>query len=86
PGLLAAAVTTLFGALTITVFVIEATRPSVGRAMVIALRLLPRFAVLVAGVAMVGTLGLLAFVVPGLWLMGRTMLIAPALVADGANA
>ncbi|MFX5760783.1 hypothetical protein ABTE44_18820, partial [Acinetobacter baumannii] len=74
-----------FGALAITVFVMDRARPSVAEAMARALRLFPVYVVLSAGVAIVAFLGMLALVVPGLWIAGRAMLIAPSLVEEGTQ-
>ncbi|MFK9743605.1 hypothetical protein ACJELQ_26570, partial [Escherichia coli] len=82
PVMLAGVASSLFGALAITVFVMDRARPSVAEAMARALRLFPVYVVLSAGVAIVAFLGMLALVVPGLWIAGRAMLIAPSLVEE----
>ena len=85
PWLAIATLIAQFGALAITAFYLDKSRPSVGQAMARAARLLPGYALLMLAVTLVASIGFLMFVVPGLWVLGRAMLAAPVLVAEGGS-
>ena len=82
PLMSAGAAATLFGSLAITALYLDSSRPDVGRALGIALRHFLPFVLLMIGVTLAASIGFALFVLPGLWMLGRTMLIAPVLVAE----
>lgn len=82
PWLLMSAVMTMFGSLTILTFYLDGSRPDVGSALRTAMRHFPTYALLMTGITIVASAAVLLFVLPGLWVLGRTMLIGPALVAE----
>lgn len=82
PLLAVSVLASLFGSLTITALYLDNVRPTVAGAMLTAARLFPRYVLLMLGVSVVALVGMALFVLPGLWVMGRTMLVTPALVAE----
>ncbi len=86
PWLTLAALVTLFGSLAITAFYVDRAKPDVGGAIGVAARLLPGFALVMMGVTAVASVGLLLFVLPGLWVLGRVLLATPVLVAEQGSA
>ena len=79
--LLAYAIGYVGGAAILSLY-LDRTRPDVGGALRRALTLAPRFLLAMLVVSFPAGLGLLLWVIPGLYVMGRTMLVAPALVAE----
>ncbi|OYY89323.1 MAG: hypothetical protein B7Y45_12595 [Sphingomonas sp. 28-66-16] len=77
-----AALVTLYGALTLYCLYLDRQCEDVRMALTRALALLPRYALASLIVLVPATVGALAFLVPGLYVLGRTMLIGPALVAE----
>ena len=61
---------------------LDPTHPDVRGALRRAVTLAPRYLLTMLVVSLPAGLGLLLWVVPGLFVMGRTMLVAPVLVAD----
>lgn len=78
----AAELTTLFGALTIFTLYLHPDRPDLRAALIGALRLLPRY--LLTSILMLISIliGLWLFILPGLYLNGRLLLVGPALAAE----
>lgn len=79
---LALYVLSCLGLLTILLLRLDGTRPDVKGALGLGIRLLPRFVLATFLVALPAGLGLLLLVLPGLWIMGRTMPVGPAIVAE----
>jgi hypothetical protein len=69
------------GRLTLLVLLLEPARPTVGEALRAGARLLPVFAVMDVLIGFMWLGGLLLFVIPGLYLVGRTFLAEAAFVA-----
>lgn len=82
PVLVTGSVVALYGVLVVATFYADPARPSVGQALIRALTLLPRFTLLMVGVSVAAAIGLALFVLPGLWVLGRTLLVAPVLIAE----
>ena len=78
----AAELTTLFGALTIFTLYLHPERPDLRGALIGALRLLPRYLLNSILVLISILVGLWLFILPGLYVNGRLMLVGPALVAE----
>ncbi|MFA5969425.1 MAG: hypothetical protein WC816_09320 [Sphingomonas sp.] len=85
PWLAISGVSAMFGSLTITAMYLDAGRPDVGGAMRVAARLFPRYFFLMLGVSAVTLVATALLVLPGLFVMGRTMLVESALVAQPAS-
>lgn len=73
---------TLYGALVLTFCYLDRDTVDVRSALLKALPLLPRYALASLLVAVPATLGVLLFVLPGLYVLARTMLIGPAMVIE----
>jgi hypothetical protein len=71
-----------YGLAVIMMLYVDPTRPAVGAAMKRALVLYPRFFLAMMLVSIPAGLGMWVLVIPGLYVLGRTMLTAPALVAE----
>lgn len=82
PVFIAAGITSLFGSLTISAFLLDPESVDLRAALMRALNLLPRFVLAASLVLIPASLGLFVLIVPGLYILGRTMLIGPLLVAD----
>ncbi|MGN6375392.1 MAG: hypothetical protein ACTHMG_07535 [Sphingomonas sp.] len=85
PGMLASVLAMAFGALAVLTLYLGEGGQTLGRALSTALRLFPRYllAMIVVGLpAAPVQLGLLLLVIPCLYLLGRLMLVGPALVAE----
>ncbi len=82
PWYLGAAVLQEFGSLAMMVLMLDASRPTVGQALARALPLLPLYllAMILSGL-LIG-FGFSLLIVPGVYLMGRLFLVAPALAAE----
>jgi hypothetical protein len=80
--LAAAELTALFGALTIFTLYLHPERPDLRGALIGALRLLPRYLLTSILVVISILIGLWLFILPGLYLNGRLLLVGPALVAE----
>ena len=79
--LLSYAVAYVGGAAMLSLY-LDTTRPDVRGALSRAVSLAPRFLLAMLVLLFPAGLGLLLWVIPGLFIMGRTMLVAPVLVAD----
>jgi hypothetical protein len=71
-----------FGLLTIYVFRLDPARPHLGAAMGRAARLLPRYLLAMFLVGIPAALGLMLFILPGLYVLARVMVTGPAIVAE----
>ena len=78
----AAGAMTLYGALALTFLYLDHRIGDLRAALLQALPLLPRYALAMILVAVPATLGVLLFVLPGIYVLGRTMLIGPAMVVE----
>ena len=78
----AASILSLFGGLTITAFYLDLEARDVRDAAMRALRLLPRYLLAALLILVPASFGLLAFALPGLYVLGRTMLVSPAMIAE----
>lgn len=83
PWLILATAVSMVGALSVISFYLAPVRPHVGGAIAVAVRHFPTYALLMVGVTLVASLGVVLFVLPGLWILGRTMLTGAALIAEG---
>ncbi|WP_109808562.1 hypothetical protein [Sphingosinithalassobacter portus] len=72
----------LFGLVTLLMLLLARAESTLGETMRHALRRFPAFVLLWLLVSMLTTLGAMAFIVPGLYLAGRTFLIGAALIAE----
>lgn len=79
--LLGYAVGNIGGAAILSLY-LDRTRPDVRGALGRAASLAPRFLLAMAVISLPAGLGLLLWVVPGLFVLGRTMLVAPVLIAE----
>lgn len=66
----------------VLILVLDPARPSVSAAIGRALRALPGLVLAYLGASVLVGAGLCAFVVPGLYLIGRTLLVQPILIAE----
>ncbi len=73
---------TLYGALTLSFFYLDRHSADLREALLRALPLFPRYALASLIVAIPATAGALLFVLPGLYVLGRTMLIGPVMVVE----
>lgn len=78
----AASLLVYFGTLTIVTLYLDPTRPDLRAALARAARLFPRYMLAVVAMSVPAGLGLLLFLLPGLYLLGRIVPIGPALVAE----
>lgn len=72
----------LYGTLILTFLYLDRSVADVRAAMLAALPLLPRYALAMLVVAIPASIGLFAFVLPGLYVLGRTILVAPAMTVE----
>ncbi len=79
--LLIAAIAMRLGEATLLVLLLDPTRPTVGQAIAIAARLLPAFFLLNLLVTFAVATGFVLLIVPGIYLIGRLLLAAPAMLA-----
>lgn len=79
---LVASLVTLYGTLAICTFFLDRRCEDVRAALIAALRGLPRFALASFLIAIPASIGLLALVLPGLYVLGRTLLVAPVLAVE----
>ncbi len=77
-----AGILSLYGSLAISAFLLDPDSDDLRAAMARALGLLPRYALAALLIAVPASLGLFVLIVPGLYIMGRTMLISPLLITD----
>lgn len=77
-----AAIASLYGALTINAFLIDRDVVDVRDALMRALAVLPRYVLAALLVLIPASLGLFVLILPGLYILGRTMLIGPILIAE----
>lgn len=77
-----AALMTLYGSLVLYVFALSDACADLRGAMGAAIGLLPRYALASLLVLLPASIGLFVLVLPGIYILGRTMLIGPALVAE----
>ncbi len=77
-----AGVLSLYGSLTISAFLLDTDSVDLRAALVRALNLLPRFVLAALLILIPASLGLFVLILPGLYILGRTMLIGPLLIAD----
>lgn len=82
PYFLSGAIVSAFGTLTILSFYLDRASATLGDAMVRALALLPRYLLASVLVLLPAAIGLLLLVVPGLYVLGRLILVGPVLVAE----
>lgn len=85
PILLLSALVVAFGSLTLLALLVHGDRPTVGRAMPIALTALPFYILANILQSAAVTVGLLLFVVPGAYLFARFLCVAPVAVAEGRH-
>lgn len=78
----AAAIASLYGALAISAFLLDPGCADLRAAMARALRLLPRYMLAALLILIPASLGLFVLILPGIYIIGRTMLIGPTLVAE----
>lgn len=71
-----------FGGLSVTALYVDRASATVGDAMARAIILLPRYLLASVLVMVPAIIGLLMLVVPGLYVLGRAMLVGPVLVAE----
>ena len=76
-----AALVMRFGEAAVLVLLLDPRRPTVSEALERAIRLLPAYFILNLLTTLLAFLGVVAFVVPGLYLIGRTAVASPALIA-----
>ena len=72
----------MFGSAVLLVLLLDPARPTLAQAMARALRLLPGLLLASAGVLVLVVLGSMAFLIPGLYLVGRTWLTGAVLVCE----
>ncbi|TPG22373.1 hypothetical protein EAH87_00690 [Sphingomonas koreensis] len=85
PGMLATVLLMAFGALAVLIVYLGGERPTIGTALRRAIGLFPRYllAAIVAGVPSAPVqLGMLILAIPCLYVLGRLMLVGPAIVAE----
>lgn len=78
----AAAVVALYGLNAVCAYFLDRESADVGAALVSALRALPRLVLASLIIVLPASIGLLALALPGLYVLGRTMLVAPVLIAE----
>ncbi|WP_374137847.1 MULTISPECIES: hypothetical protein [unclassified Sphingomonas] len=78
----AAAVASLYGALAISVFLLDPGCADLRAAMARALKLLPRYILAALLILVPASLGLFVLILPGIYILGRTMLIGPTLIVE----
>lgn len=81
-GFLAAYAVVYFGVAAIVALYCDPQRPTVGAALGRAARLYPRYLLAMTLVAIPAGAGMWLFVLPGLYLVGRTLVTGPVLVAE----
>ena len=79
---LAAALASLYASMTICVVLLDRRSADVSAALARALQLTPRYMLAALLILVPASLGLFMLVLPGLYVMGRTMMIAPVLVVE----
>ena len=79
---MAAGILSLYGALTISAFMLDRQSADLRDAMRRALGLLPRYMLAALLILIPASLGLFVLILPGLYILGRTMLIGPTLIAE----
>ncbi len=79
---LIAGAVTLYGSLALSFFYLDRQSGDLRQALLRALQLLPRYVLASLIVAIPATAGALLFVLPGLYVLGRTMLIGPLMVVE----
>ncbi|OQW79679.1 MAG: hypothetical protein BVN32_02485 [Proteobacteria bacterium ST_bin14] len=79
---MAAGLLSLYGSLSITAFLIDPDSDDLRGALGRALGLMPRYVLAALLILLPASLGLFVLIVPGLYIMGRTMLIGPLLIVD----
>jgi len=83
PGLMLASVIALFGVTTILCFYLGRGQPDVKGAMAQAAGVFGRVLLLGILISVPAAIGFVLFIVPGLYIVARTMLAGPALIAQG---
>ncbi len=83
--LLLRGIVTSFGSLAILVLLLRGERPTVAEAMRIAAGVLPIYIVANLMQSLVIVSGMMLFIVPGLYLIGRLVLVSPVAAAEGAS-
>jgi len=73
---------TYFGVFTMLILLLDPRRPTVGEAMRQAGRRLPRYLLATFAIGMAASAGLILFVLPGVYIMARTVGVGPALATD----
>jgi len=81
-GMIAAYAVVYYGVAVIVALLIDPTRPDVAGALKRAARLFPRFFLAMILVSIPAGLGLYLLLIPGLYVVGRTILTAPIIVAE----
>ncbi len=81
--LLLRGIATSFGSLAILALLLRRERPTVAEAMRIAMGVLPLYVVASLVQSLVIVSGLMLFIVPGLYLIGRLILVSPVAAAEG---
>ena len=79
---LVASLASLYGSLAICTFLLDSACVDLRAALQRAVRLLPRYVLAALLILLPASLGIFVFVLPGLYILGRTTLIAPALVRE----
>ncbi|OYY72505.1 hypothetical protein [Sphingomonas sp. 28-63-12] len=79
---LVASLASLFGSLAICAFLLDRQSADLRAALQGAVRLLPRYMAAALLILLPASLGVFVFILPGLYILGRTMLVAPALVSE----
>jgi hypothetical protein len=84
PVLLVRGIVTSFGSLAILTLLLKGDRPTVTEALRSALTVLPIYVLANLLQSVLVSTGLILLIVPGLYMMGRLMLVAPVVAAEGA--
>lgn len=78
-------VVSAFGQATILVLLLDRTRPTVGEALSTAARVIALFVLMEMLVNLALAFGFLAFIVPGIYLMGRLIIVPATMIAEATN-
>lgn len=85
PWLGGAILAQVFGQMAMLMLLLDSRKPSVGEAMVSALSLLPGAALISLAINAAQAAGLIAFIFPAIYVMGRAFLILPSIAAAPAR-
>ncbi|QIG79121.1 hypothetical protein [Stakelama tenebrarum] len=80
--LLAAQAVELYGSALVLLLLLDRGHPTLGEAMARTSRLLPSFLLLWLLTSLLSTIGTIAFILPGIYLIGRTFVVGAALMAE----